>query len=35
MFTLNNLTTAGKFFLLVAGELIAIFIVVAFIKRFS
>ena len=28
---LNNFVTAGKFFLVIAGELIAIFIVVAFI----
>jgi len=31
MFELNSFVTAGKFFLLIAGELIAIFIVVAFI----
>lgn len=31
MFELNNFMTAGKFFLIIAGELIVIFIVVAFI----
>lgn len=31
MFELNNFVTAGKFFLIIAGELVVIFIVVAFI----
>jgi uncharacterized membrane protein YraQ (UPF0718 family) len=31
MFEINNLMTAGRFFLIIAGELIVIFIVVAFI----
>ncbi len=31
MFELNNFLTAGKFFLMIAGELILIFVVVAFI----
>ena len=31
MFEINNVVTAGKFFLVIAGELIVIFIVVAFV----
>lgn len=31
MFEINNFVTAGKFFLIIAGELVVIFIVVAFI----
>ena len=31
MFGLNNFITAGKFFLVIAGELILIFVIVSFI----
>ncbi|MDD4623273.1 MAG: permease, partial [Kiritimatiellae bacterium] len=31
MFEINNFVTAGKFFLIIAGELIGIFVAVAFI----
>jgi len=31
MLELNNLVTAGKFFIIIAGELILIFIAVSFI----